>query len=137
MNLPRIIHKKGKIVGRGRGSGKGGHTTGRGHKGQLARERVHSLFEGTKNKKSLIKRLPFIRGKAKNKSTNPKPQILKLDLFAKWPKSLPVTLENLIERKFVKPGTTVVKVLGGTKLDHELVFKVPISKSVQAEKTEK
>ncbi|MEK7503971.1 MAG: uL15 family ribosomal protein, partial [Patescibacteria group bacterium] len=117
-----------KIVGRGRGSGKGGHTTGRGHKGQLARERVHSLFEGTKIKKSLIKRLPFIRGKAKNKSFVKKPEILKLDLFAKWPKSIPVTLENLIERKFVKPGTTAVKILGGAKLDHELVFKVPTSK---------
>lgn len=137
MNLPKITHKKGKIVGRGRGTGKGGHTTGRGHKGQLARERVHSLFEGTKSKKSLIKRLPFIRGKAKNKSFVGKPQIVKLDQLAKWPKSLPVTLENLIERKLVKAGTTSVKILGGTKLDHELVFKVPTSKSVQAEKTEK
>lgn len=130
MNLPKITHKKGKIVGRGRGTGKGGHTTGRGHKGQLARERVHSLFEGTKIKKSLIKRLPFIRGKAKNKSFVQKPEILKLDLFAKWPKSTPVTLEALIEKGFVKKGTLAVKILGGTKLDHELVFKVPTSKSV-------
>ena len=43
---------KNENCGRGRGSGKGGHTTGRGHKGQLARERVHILFQGTKTKKS-------------------------------------------------------------------------------------
>ena len=137
MNLPKITHKKMKIVGRGRGTGKGGHTTGRGHKGQLARERVHSLFEGTKIKKSLIKGLPFIRGKAKNKSFVEKPTTVGLDRLAKWPKSTPVTLEALIERGIVKKGTTSVKILGGAKLEHELVFKVPTSKSVQPEKTEK
>jgi large subunit ribosomal protein L15 len=128
MNLPKITHKKQKIVGRGRGSGKGGHTTGRGHKGQLARERVHSLFEGTKIKKSLIKRLPFIRGKAKNKSFALKPTIVSLESLAKWPKTTSVTLERLIEKGLVKPGTTAVKVLGKGELKSQLKFEVPTSK---------
>ncbi len=35
--LPKIERKKKKRVGRGYGSGRGGHTTGRGQKGQKAR----------------------------------------------------------------------------------------------------
>jgi large subunit ribosomal protein L15 len=67
-SLPKIVSKKQKRVGRGMGSGVGSHTTGRGNKGQKARERVHIMFEGTKFKKSLIKRLPYQRGKGKLKS---------------------------------------------------------------------
>ncbi len=56
-----------KRLGRGYGSGKGGHTSGRGQKGQKSRGRIHPLFEGQKTKKSLIQRLPLLRGKGKNK----------------------------------------------------------------------
>lgn len=65
--LPAIVTKKGKRVGRGYGSGKGGHTVGRGQKGQKTRGKIGPLFEGTKNKKSLFQRLPVIRGKGKLK----------------------------------------------------------------------
>ncbi len=63
--LPKIVARGKKRVGRGRGSGKGGHTVGRGQKGQKARGKVGVLFEGMKMKKSLIKRLPLQRGKGK------------------------------------------------------------------------
>lgn len=45
------------------GSGKGSHTVGRGQKGQKSRGSVPVIFEGMKMKKSLIKRLPKMRGK--------------------------------------------------------------------------
>lgn len=131
MKLIKLTTKKMKIVGRGRGTGKGGHTTGRGNKGQLARERIHILFEGSKFKKSLIKRLPFIRGRSKNKSAQNKPTVLPLSSFVKWPKSIPITLINLIERKLVKPNTKSVKILGTAKLEHELDVKVAVSKSAK------
>ena len=120
-----------KIVGRGRGTGKGGHTTGRGNKGQLARERIHILFEGSKFKKSLIKRLPFIRGRSKNKSAQNKPAVLSLETLIKWPKSIPVTLANLIERKIIKSNVASVKILGTAKLEHPLDVKVTVSKSAK------
>lgn len=120
-----------KIVGRGRGTGKGGHTTGRGNKGQLARERIHILFEGSKFKKSLIKRLPFIRGRSKNKSAQNKPVVLSLESLVKWPKSIPVNLKNLVERKLIKPNTKSVKILGTAKLDHAIDVKVLVSKSAK------
>ena len=65
--LKNIVGKSKKRVGRGLGSGKGGHTVGRGQKGQKTRGKISPLFEGTKVKKSLIKRLPLLRGKGKLK----------------------------------------------------------------------
>ena len=61
--LPKIITKGKKRVGRGYGSGKGGHTTGRGAKGQNIRGQVPLYFEGSKMRKPLIRRLPLLRGK--------------------------------------------------------------------------
>ncbi|KKU03098.1 MAG: 50S ribosomal protein L15 [Candidatus Amesbacteria bacterium GW2011_GWB1_47_26] len=66
--LPRIITRPKKRVGRGMGSGKGSHTAGRGTKGQKARGKVSILYEGTKTKKSLVKRIPMLRGKGKFKA---------------------------------------------------------------------
>lgn len=65
--LPKIVKKGKKRLGRGYGSGKGGHTVGRGQKGQKARGKIHPLFTGTKTKKSLLQRLPLLRGKGRLK----------------------------------------------------------------------
>ena len=59
IDLPKNTKKRKKRVGRGYGSGKGGHTTGRGQKGQKSRKKLNILFEGVKVKKSLINRLSF------------------------------------------------------------------------------
>ncbi|OGY08339.1 MAG: hypothetical protein A2782_00750 [Candidatus Blackburnbacteria bacterium RIFCSPHIGHO2_01_FULL_43_15b] len=66
-SLPKIKSETKKRLGRGYGSGKGGHTSSRGQKGQKARGKIHPLFEGQKNKKSLIQRLPLLRGRGKLK----------------------------------------------------------------------
>jgi|SRR3989339_668444 len=62
-SLTKITRKQAKRVGRGIGSKKGGHTTGRGAKGDKVRGKTKITFDGTKIKKSWIKRLPFLRGK--------------------------------------------------------------------------
>jgi len=61
--LTKITQKPARRCGRGIGSGLGGHTSGRGAKGDKARGSTALAFAGTKNKKSWIKRLPFLRGK--------------------------------------------------------------------------
>jgi len=61
--LTKITQKASRRIGRGIGSGVGGHTVGRGAKGDKARGSTSLTFAGTKNKKSWIKRLPFLRGK--------------------------------------------------------------------------
>lgn len=60
--LVKIVSKKKKRIGRGIGSGKGGHTVGRGHEGQKARAgfKVKRWFEGGQN--PVIKSLPVKRG---------------------------------------------------------------------------
>jgi large subunit ribosomal protein L15 len=63
--LPKAVAKSKKRVGRGMGSGKGSHTSGRGQKGQKTRGTIGVLFEGMKMRKSYLKRLPLMRGKGK------------------------------------------------------------------------
>uniref|UniRef100_A0A831Z1B9 50S ribosomal protein L15 n=1 Tax=candidate division WWE3 bacterium TaxID=2053526 RepID=A0A831Z1B9_UNCKA len=54
--LSKIVGGRKKRVGRGYGSGKGGHTTGRGAKGQKVRGRIRATFEG--GQLPLVRRLP-------------------------------------------------------------------------------
>ena len=65
IKLPKVVTKSKKRVGRGMGSGKGSHTSGRGQKGQKSRGHIGVLFEGMKVRKSYFKRLPLLRGKGK------------------------------------------------------------------------
>lgn len=62
-NLTKITSKSARRCGRGIGSGLGGHTSGRGAKGDKARGKTKLTFDGSKIKKGWIKRLPFMRGK--------------------------------------------------------------------------
>ncbi len=65
-NLKKNVTKSKKRIGRGYGSGVGGHTTNRGNKGQKARYKIPLTMDGSKIKKSWLKRLPFLRGKGRN-----------------------------------------------------------------------
>ena len=76
LNLPKVVAKRKKRLGRGPGSGKGRHTVGRGEKGQKTRRSIGILFEGYKTKKSLFKRLPMQRGRGKFKA-RVKPEIVR------------------------------------------------------------
>lgn len=126
--LPKITGGSKKRVGRGYGSGKGGHTSGRGTKGQKARGKIPLIFEGTKFKKSLIKRLPFLRGRNKLKSWGRDVAIINLDKLADWPEKTPVTTENLIKKGLMRQGE-VAKILGGGKISKALTIKVAVSAS--------
>jgi len=63
---PKLLARSQKRLGRGYGSGKGGHTSTRGQKGQKTRGKIPAHFVGTSW--VWFKRLPFIRGKSKFKS---------------------------------------------------------------------
>ncbi len=82
-NLPKTTSKPARRCGRGIGSTLGGHTSGRGQKGDKARGKTKLTFDGTKIKKNWIKRLPFLRGK--NRLTNRKSIItFTLTQIDKW-----------------------------------------------------
>lgn len=131
-DLQKTVEKSKKRLGRGYGSGKGGHTSSRGQKGQKSRTSVGIMFEGMKMKKSLIKRLPFQRGKGKNHAY-PKEELLKTSQLANLKAGTVVTLELLIKEGIVdakRAKTYGVKVLKDVELKNKLVFQVPTSKSV-------
>lgn len=136
--LPKIVTRKKKRRGRGYGSGKGGHTTGRGQKGQKSRSKIGILFEGVKMKKSLIKRLPLRRGKGKFKAKD-KPLIVKLVLLNLLPASSKVNIDTLIKAGIVDRKQAKmfgVKILGDGGIKKKLTVELPISKSA-AKKIEK
>ncbi len=129
--LRKTVAKEKKRVGRGYGSGKGGHTVGRGQKGQKSRSHIGVLFEGIKVKKELIKRNPLRRGKGKFKSRS-KPLVVKLSYLNILPSGTKVSIESLVKHGIVRQDDALkfgVKILGGGKLEKKLTVALPISKS--------
>lgn len=127
-------NKKGKRVGRGYGSGKGGHTTGRGTKGQKARSKVNVGFEG--GQIPLYKRLPQLGGfRNPTKKRTVSVSISKLNSFRE---GSTVTPKDLLEKGIIsvlpKHG---VKLLGNGELGKKLKLRgFKVSKSAK-EKIEK
>lgn len=89
------------------------------------------MFEGLKIKKSLLKKLPLMRGKDKFKA-HAKPIIVKLDLLNLLPSKANVDIELLVKEGIVNAEDAKevgVKILGGGELKKTLNIKVPISHS--------
>ena len=127
--LPKTTVRKKKRLGRGYGSGKGGHTVGRGAKGQKARSKVKPWFEGGQT--PLLKRLPVKRGKGKFKSFKPKPIIINLKHLNLFPKNKKVTLQSLIKHNLIDKKEAKkfgVKILGGGNLTIPLTVQLACSK---------
>ncbi len=132
--LPKITKKSKKRVGRGYGSGKGGHTAGRGSKGEKNRGKIALTFEGTKVKKSLIKRLPLQRGKGKLKPFGRKPLVINLEYLNLFKKDSVVDLPALIKEGIIKEKEAKifgVKILGEGELKVPLKVKLLCSKSAE------
>src|SRR3989344_9638157 len=97
-NLPGITDRKKKRLGQGHGSGRG-KTGGRGTKGQKARGKISISFEG--GALPLIKRLPFRRGKGKNKAFKKKPVVVNVKVLNLLKKDSIVDINTLIKNKIV------------------------------------
>ena len=133
ITLPKIVERKAKRLGRGYGSGKGGHTVGKGQKGQKTRTSIGVLFEGLKVKKSLLKRLPLRRGKGKFKVAGNKPVIVNLESLNVLPAGSKVNVDTLVKAQLVNEKEARlygVKIIGSGKLTKKLILEVPASKSV-------
>ncbi|MDP3888478.1 MAG: 50S ribosomal protein L15 [Candidatus Curtissbacteria bacterium] len=131
--MNKVSLKGKKRVGRGRGSGKGGHTAGRGQKGQKSRTSIGLTFEGTKIKKSLLKRLPLLRGKGKLKATKGA-LIVNLKYLNLLAKDTIVDIDSLVKAGIIKNGQELaVKILGDGELDKDknLTIKLPVSKQAK------
>lgn len=131
-NLVKTTERKKKRLGQGHGSGRG-KTAGRGTKGQKARGGVSPTFEG--GALPLIKRLPFRRGKGRNKVFKKKPIIVNVKFLNLLKKGSIIDIETLIKNHIVdeKDAKTYgVKILGDGNLNVPLTVKLPVSKGALA-----
>lgn len=138
-NLKKTSQKSYKRIGRGHGSGRGGHTSTRGSKGQNSRTSVGLFFEGTKVKKSLLKRLPLFRGKGKFKSFKKPSYVINLKYLTTFTAGEEVTLESLRVKGIISknlPNDAQIKILGDGDINVPLTFFLQVSKKA-LEKIEK
>lgn len=126
--LKKIVKRPKKRLGQGHGSGKG-KTGGRGTKGQKARERVKSGFEG--GQLPLIKRLPLLRGKLRNRKNSINVLPLSLDKLNTLPQGTLVTVQTLRDHHIIDKDIKKVKLLGTGKLTVALTIQIPTSSSAK------
>ncbi len=134
MKLNKIIKttkKTKRRLGQGHGSGRV-KTAGRGSKGQKSRYKIPLYFEG--GALPLIKRLPFHRGKGKNKPFNKKAVPVNLDKLNIFKNNSVIDEKALINAKIVSEKEVKlkgIKILGQGKVNSSLTIKVPISNKAQ------
>ena len=123
--LPKTTKKTQKRVGRGYGSGVGGHTTGKGAKGDKVRGKVRITFDGTKIKKGWIKRTPFLRGKHRVLAQVDQYVFNFVDLERMFKANETVEIKTLAAKTKIdaKLLTDNVKILAKGKLTKALNFK--------------
>ena len=135
-NLGKITTKSKRRLGQGHGSGRV-KTSGRGTKGQNARSDRSLSFEG--GALPLIKRLPFRRGKGKNKVFKKKPIVINVKVLELLKDGAIVDLKTLIGNNIVEEKEAKeygVKILGDGQIKKSFTIKLPISKKA-AEKIKK
>lgn len=118
--LPAITTKAAKRIGRGYGTGKGGHTSSRGQKGYKSRvgSKVPLWFEG--GQLPLVKRLPMMRGKGRLKSLTPVAEV-SLATLEKMTADV-ITLETLKLEKIIDSRYAKAKVIGNGTLTRKLTL---------------
>lgn len=136
------LHTLGKSVatglkrkGQGHGSGRM-KTGGRGMKGQKARSKVALRSEG--GAVPLTKRLPFLRGKQKNKSLQKDFLVVPVGALVVFEKGATITREALILKDVVskKDSEKRIKISGVGELSLALTVSLPVTSSAR-EKIEK
>jgi large subunit ribosomal protein L15 len=129
-SLTKIKTTSKKRVGRGYGSGKGGHTSSRGMKGQKSRggSKIPLWFEG--GHLPLIKRVPMLRGKGKLNVVRPTAEITLTEIQGMKAEVITLDalkLEKLIEKKFKK-----AKIISTGELSRKVTIKgLKISKAAK------
>ena len=116
----RDANRNMKRIGRGAGSGHGGHTSTRGHKGQKSRTggSIHPAFEG--GQMPLHRRLPKRGFVSFNRETI---QIVNIERLVDLPKGAVIDQALLKKEGLISSGRQKVKILGKGKLKHPLTVK--------------
>lgn len=126
--IQKITIRRKKRLGQGHGSGRG-KTAGRGTKGQKSRGKMSITFRSSGL--SLIRRLPLVRGKYRNKSKKRKPIAVNTKYLNLFLPNSTVDLNSLVIHRIVKldeATLTGVKILGEGEVKIPLIVKLPCSK---------
>lgn len=133
--LPAVVKNKAKRIGRGYGSGVGGHYSTRGGKGHTAREggKTPLWFEG--GQLPLIKRLPMQRGKGRLVSLKTVQEVQLKDIVAENIKEVNAT--TLAEAGLIRIGKGTPRVIGKADVSTALTFSGvqvsgPVKQAVEA-----
>ncbi len=126
--LTKSVDKRKKRLGLGYGSGRGGHTSSRGQKGQKARGDMPQTFVGSSW--VWFKRLPFMRGKSVFNSIVAHITLTLSDLNHFEAGSV-VSEDSLRAIGFGQKGAGHIayKVVNSGKLDKSLIVQVPATKT--------
>lgn len=131
-NLSKITESGKKRVGRGK-RGARGAKSGRGTKGALKRGKIPLYFEG--GALPLTKRIPMLRGKAKNKPLSLKPVVINVDALNEFRSGSVITEERLIDAGLVSEAEAKkkgIKILGRGKLEKKLKIEdLPLSEGAE------
>jgi|SRR5690242_19604257 len=135
--LTPITTRSKKRLGLGHGSGRS-KTSGRGTKGQKARRTI-PMTKYSGGSLAFVKRLPMLRGKAKNLSYGMIPVVINVGSLNSLKKGTVIDEKLLVAEKFATANELKVrgvKILGHGDLSIALQVKLPVSKSAK-EKIEK
>ena len=133
--LKKTTTKSKKRLGRGYASGKGGHTTNSGMKGQKSRvgAKIPLWFEG--GQLPITRKFPFIRGKGRFKSVKSTAEITFEDIN-KFDFDV-ISLKTLKANKIIHPSFKDAKIIKKGKLNKKVTVKgLRVSKGA-AEEIEK
>lgn len=131
--LPKRTNQKSKKmrIGRGYGSGKGGHTSTRGSKGQKSRtgHKSMQLFEG--GNVPFYRRMPKFPGF--NRPNRIEVQPVNVDILEEnFEKGEVVSLETLREKGLIRKRTEYVKILGEGEIKKALKIEgLKVSKTAE------
>ena len=123
-SLPKSTLKSKKRLGRGFGSGVGGHTVGRGQKGQKTRGTIPAWFEG--GQLPIVRRTPFIKGKHRFQSIYSQPIVVNLDFLSKFADNTVVDAKLLSEslKLYEKESKRGFKIVATGKIEKPLEIAV-------------
>lgn len=129
--LISVTHPKSKRLGRGIGSGKGGHTVGRGTKGHTARTggKTPLWFEG--GQLPLIKRMPMQKGKGRLKRITPVAEVTLREISKM--SATQISLDTLKLEKIIHPKFKKAKVISGGELTRKVTIQgLKVSQAAKA-----
>lgn len=124
-NLPKSVKTGKKRQGRGYGSGVGGHTVGRGQKGQKTRGVIPLWFEG--GQLPIVRRTPFIKGKHRFQVIKLQPITVNFDILTKYFSDKDVIDTTLLAKTFKtsdKEAKRGFKIIATGKLEKALEINV-------------